>query len=78
MLEEALSCAGVVLICWQQERIPEIANRILGRKKIAPPDWPDDRFDLVWVFDRDTQTGGYSFQQVPQCLLMGDSTTLIK
>jgi hypothetical protein len=78
MLKEVFSCVGVVLICWQQEFIPDIANHILGRKKVAPPDWPDDRFDMVWVFDRDTLTDRYSFHQVPQCLLMGDSSTPIK
>jgi hypothetical protein len=72
MLEEVFSCAGVVLVCWQHEFIPTIANDILGNKTTAPQDWPEDRFDMVWVFDKDPATGHYSFQQVPQNLLMGD------
>ena len=78
MLEEAFLCAGVVLICWQHELIPKIANRILGNKTTSPQDWPEDRFDLVWVFDRDSTSDQYSFKQVPQSLLMGDWATPIK
>ncbi|MDQ3806320.1 MAG: histidine phosphatase family protein [Acidobacteriota bacterium] len=72
MLEEAFLCDGVVLVCWQQEFIPQIANRILGDTTTAPQDWPEDRFDMVWVFDRDDATGRYDFKQVPQNLLLGD------
>jgi hypothetical protein len=78
MLEEAFLCAGVVLICWQHELIPKIANHILSNKTTAPQDWPEDRFDMVWVFDRNANTGHYSFKQVPQSLLMGDWATPIK
>ena len=78
MLEEVFLCAGVVLICWQHEFIPEIANKILGNKTTAPQDWPEDRFDMVWVFDRDAATGHYDFKQVPQSLLMGDWAIPIK
>ncbi len=78
MLEEAFLCDGVVLICWQGQYIPKIANYILGNKTTAPQDWPEDRFDVIWVFDRDTASAGYSFKQVPQNLLMGDWATPIK
>lgn len=78
MLEEIFLCAGVVLVCWQQEYIPKIANYILGDRTTAPQDWPDDRFDMVWVFDRDPATARYIFKQVPQRLLMGDWATPIR
>ena len=78
MLEEVFLCAGVVLICWQHEFLPEIANKILGNKTTAPQDWPEDRFDMVWVFDHNAATGHYDFKQVPQSLLMGDWATPIK
>ena len=78
MLEEVFLCAGVVLICWQYEYIPKIATHILGNKKGAPEEWPEDRFDIVWVFDLDSATGHYSFKQVPQNLLMGDWASPIK
>lgn len=79
MLEEALACRGVVLICWQREYIPRIADHILGDKTAAPRHWPEERFDVVWVFDRDpSSTGGYGFKQVPQGLLVGDRLTPIE
>jgi hypothetical protein len=78
MLEEAFLCAGVVLICWQHEFIPKIANHILKNKTTAPQDWPEDRFDVVWVFERDSASAQYSFKQVPQNLLMGDWAAPIK
>jgi hypothetical protein len=77
MLMEVFGCPGVVLICWQREYIPEIAEQILGTKKTVPPDWPEDRFDMVWVFDLTRSSGKYSFKQVPQRLLKGDRTTRI-
>lgn len=76
MIEDVCSRKGVVLICWQREYIPEIASLILGKRKIAPSDWPEDRFDLIWVFD--LHGSSYRFRQVPQDLLAGDSTTPIK
>lgn len=78
MLEEVFLCKGVVVICWQREYIPQIAAHILGDKKKVPRDWPEDRFDMVWVFDRDRSSARFSFKQVPQRLLMGDWTTPIK
>jgi hypothetical protein len=72
MLDEVFSCKGVVLICWQREYIPEIASYILGSKKIAPSDWPEDCFDMIWVFDLVRSSAKYTFKQVPQKLLAGD------
>lgn len=77
MLEEVLLCPGVVLICWQREYLPQIADLILGRK-VAPEYWPEDRFDMIWVFDRKPSSATFNFKQVPQRLLLGDWTTPIK
>jgi hypothetical protein len=78
LLEEVFLRKGVVLICWQREYIPRIAAQILGNKTRAPRVWPEDRFDLVWVFDRNPSSDRFTFKQVPQRLLMGDWTTPIK
>ena len=67
---------GVVLMCWQHEDIPEMGAAIAG-DNVVPAQWPGARFDIVWVFDRDPQSGTYSFTQVPQRLLAGDLTTII-
>jgi broad specificity phosphatase PhoE len=78
MLEEVVACKGVVLICWQREYIPDIAAHILGNKNIAPKVWPEDCFDMIWVFDLARSLSRYTFKQVPQKLLGGDLTTPIK
>ena len=78
MLEDAFLRDGVVLICWQREYILEITDRILVNKSVMPPEWPEDRFDIVWVFDRNPSSAQYSFKQIPQSLLTGDLATLMK
>jgi hypothetical protein len=65
-------------MCWQREYIPRIATYLLGSDKRIPDEWPEDRFDMIWVFDLERRTGEYKFKQVPQRLLMGDSTMPIK
>ncbi len=47
----------------------------MGNLDQTPQTWPDDRFDIVWVFER--ADGGWSFTQVPQLLLAGDSVDVI-
>jgi hypothetical protein len=78
MIEKAVLCKGVVLISWQHEYIPEIASQILKNGNKAPASWPEDRFDVVWVFDLDRSSSKYRFKQVPQKLLNGDSGSPIR
>ena len=77
MLDEVFLHKGVVLICWQREYIPGIASYILDYQKYVP-EWPEDRFDMFWVFDLDPKSGRYKFKQVPQRLLSGDRVTPIR
>jgi hypothetical protein len=70
---DAMASGGTTLICWQHEDIPSISNVIVGNQTTVPQKWPGDRFDIVWVFDLDKASTSYSFNQVPQCLLAGDS-----
>jgi len=74
---DAMSTDGVVLIAWEHELIPTIANAILGNSSTCPQTWLDDRFDLVWVFDSRPNSGGFAFDQVPQMLLPGDQNSVI-
>jgi hypothetical protein len=66
-----LAAGGTVVICWSHERIPEMAREIPGGDLPATRSWPDDRFDVVWVFELGTD-GRYTFREVPQALLAGD------
>ena len=77
LVDDVRSRSGVVLIAWEHKRIATIANRILGDQTTAPQTWPDDRFDVVYVFDLDPATGTYRFSQVPQLLLGGDRPDVI-
>jgi hypothetical protein len=59
-----------VLVSWRHGGLPALAAELLQRPDAAPARWPEDRFDLVWVVERD----GFSphLVQVPQRLLAGD------
>jgi hypothetical protein len=74
MVAAALRCSGTVLICWAHEALPPIGAKIFGGPEEIPSVWPEHRFDLVWVFDRCQDPPGWTFQQIPQMLLAGDST----
>jgi hypothetical protein len=74
--EAALAAAvsenpGVTLVAWEHHAILQIADSLAGDADLTPQTWPDDRFDLVWIFDR--SEGSWRFTQVPQLLLPGDS-----
>ncbi|HTR86392.1 MAG TPA: histidine phosphatase family protein [Reyranella sp.] len=78
LVDAVLKQAGPVLISWQHERIPDISNRLVGANPPAggiPQKWPGKRFDLVWVFDAPASAGQpWTFTQVPQLILPGDSS----
>ena len=38
----------------------------------VPESWPGDRFDVIWRFDLDEQTGIWTFSALDQQLLAGD------
>lgn len=61
---------GTVLIAWSHENILKIVTA-LGMESETPAEWPDERFDLGWVFDR--VRSSWKFAQVAQRLLAGDS-----
>ncbi|WCM25337.1 hypothetical protein NDN01_14835 [Sphingomonas sp. QA11] len=68
----AAAAAGPVLVAWQHDVIPDLVDHVAG-SKIAPRPWPGDRFDMVWVLDQAPGATTWTFSQVPQLLLAGDS-----
>ncbi len=74
-ITELLSATGrqVALLCWDHKEIPTLASAI-PTEDLVPPAWPDDRFDLIWIFDR---VAGdelmYTFSTADQSLLSGDA-----
>ena len=80
--EAALAAAAVkeatpVLIAWEHEAIPDIVNRIVGNTTTCPQEWPDDRFDVVWILERSEPAQPWVFSQAPQRLLSGDRDDVI-
>ncbi len=69
--------SGPVLVAWQHESILAIATALMGGAKGLPKAWPGNRFDVVWVFERQGPTDHFSFSQICQNLLAGDSDTPI-
>ncbi len=89
LADAVLASTATVLISWQHEDIPTIAETIAESSGLPvtpvspspwpPPKWPGKRFDLVWVLDlvgSDPPTS-WTFTQVPQLLLAGDSAEII-
>ena len=71
---------GVTLVAWEHQHIPDIARHLpLAPGTVLPQAWPDDRFDVVWRFERDLSAPDlrYRFSQVPQLLLGGDRAAVI-
>jgi hypothetical protein len=69
--------AGVVLMCWEHDHLVNIADAVPAAVPVAnpadvPTAWPDDRFDVIWRFDLDEQTGIWTFGSLDQQLLAGD------
>jgi len=76
MARVAMNSEGIVLIAWEHKCIHKIANHIVDKRHV-PQKWPNDRFDMIYVFDRQLN-GEYVFYQVPQLALKGDSSTIFK
>jgi hypothetical protein len=73
LVADVVSRSGVVLISWHHEAIPGIVA-LLPNGPDAPTKWPGSRFDMIWIL---TASGsGWTFTQVPQLALAGDSTAL--
>ncbi|HET7714398.1 MAG TPA: hypothetical protein VFK86_02115 [Bauldia sp.] len=72
LVKDALSRPGTVLICWQHEDIPAIGNLIMGNTTSVPQHWPEDRYDLIWVFEREGR--GWRFRELSHPRLSTGST----
>jgi hypothetical protein len=78
--EAALAAAvakrtGTTLICWEHSAIADIVANLGAITPQPPSNWPDDRFDMVFVFTR--SGSGWAFTQVPELLLPGDKPSPI-
>ena len=67
----------VVIVCWEHDHLVNIVGAVASTVPVAnredvPTSWPDDRFDVIWRFDLDEQTGKWTFGSLDQQLLAGD------
>lgn len=72
MARKAKKQEGIVLICWEHERIYDIGKHL---SKHTPSVWPDDRYDIIYLYDK--LKGCWYFEQIPQIALIGDSIEFI-
>jgi hypothetical protein len=78
--DEPALAASVVLICWEHDHIPALATALpTVPGTVIPQPWPGDRFDVIFVFTPvpGSTPARYTFSQIPQLLLSGDSDTVI-
>jgi hypothetical protein len=77
LASDAIARDGTVLIAWEHQLIPKIANQIMGNNTTCPQTWPGERFDLVWIFDRASAAQSWTFTQAPQQVMPGDRSDVI-
>ena len=79
MVTAAKATGGIVLVCWEHEAIPAIAGEISGKDSPAAQlKWPKQRFDIVWIFENEDGISSWTFRQVCQRVLDGDSSQPIQ
>jgi hypothetical protein len=77
LAEAIVATEGPALVSWEHHLIPSLAATLLGQPSLVPTIWPDDRFDVAWVFEPEAAGTGLRFRQVPERLLPGDSSAPI-
>jgi hypothetical protein len=50
LMDDVLKCTATVLVAWEHKRIPGLVALFPNAPNVPDP-WPDDRFDVVWIFD---------------------------
>ena len=72
LVPAVLTAKGPVLISWHHSHLIRLTVYLAGADVPCPRDWPDDRFDVVWVLDRDKRGAPWRFSQVAQQLFAYD------
>ena len=72
LVPEVLAAEGPVLVSWHHSHLIRLTLALAGPDAPCPRDWPDDRFDVVWVLDREGPGAPWRFSQVAQQLFAYD------
>ena len=76
LVKHVLAQPGPTLISWQHGEIPAIADAFPAVTPTPPVEWPDDRFDVVWMADETPD--GWHFAQKTELVLPDDQATVIE
>lgn len=70
---ELASTQDSALVVWHHGAIPELMKHFdIENADHIPEQWPEDRFDLMWVLTRPNEHSQFTWQPVNQDLLEGD------
>ena len=65
------------LVVWHHGSMSNVLEYFpIGNFADVPTQWPEDRFDLIWILHRDPDGVRYRFESLPQDLLDGDRSTV--
>jgi hypothetical protein len=72
--DSILSDARDTLVVWHHGKLAQMVRGFPIRNlDDVPQDWPDDRFDLIWILSRTQEEADYLFSCADQQLLDGDA-----
>lgn len=75
LVETLTTSDDTTLIVWHHGSIPAFIRSFpLANPEQVPREWPEDRFDLIWVLVPSGE--GYAWHQIEQDLLHGDAPRL--
>jgi hypothetical protein len=64
----------VTLVVWHHGAIPAAIKAFaIKNESEIPAQWPEERFDLVWLLTREATSAEYTFTELNQRLLDGDT-----
>ena len=61
-----------MLLAWEHKELITLARALAPAQAFADR-WPKERYDVVFVFRLVSEDGTYTFEEVPQLLLEGDT-----
>lgn len=75
LVREVLSTPEPTLIVWHHGAMAKLVGEFpVENLHDIPQEWPEERFDLIWVLTREPGSQrSYRFAAVPQLLLVDDA-----
>ena len=77
LVKAVLGRPEAALIVWHHGTLAKLVSHFpIVNSDDVPKHWPDERFDLIWVLERQPGAEKYRFVVVPQMLLADDEQKL--